>query len=360
MGAPRLDRLDKNLIIGGNFDFWQRFDIATTPTSTITGLLNTGGQYLADRFFYDGGSNGSGAITASRVAGPGGIHQNALRLQVTSNQAVVPAGATAAFNHRIEGYYWEEAYRANVPFVVKFKARSFQTGFFSMQLANTDYTQTIQKKVEFTQSNVWTDFAFVIPANQVGTWNITNNIGLNIRFSLVCGANLQVSSENVWSPTLGIRGIPGQLNFLSSTSNFIDFAGFQLSIGDAIPASFSRAGRTYIDELQLVQRYYERNYPLAGGLTNAHIVVHAGVTAVSNSCYAATHSFKVRKRGTPNHVVYDTNGNAGVVTFVDQGGATFVGQSINSSATSDTSIWVRAFGTGLSGIHFHYAVDAEM
>ena len=37
--TPRLDRLDKNYIINGNFDFWQR------GTST-----STSGVYLADRF----------------------------------------------------------------------------------------------------------------------------------------------------------------------------------------------------------------------------------------------------------------------------------------------------------------------
>lgn len=283
MAAPRLDRLDRNYIINGNFDFWQR-GISFTPSVNAT-------NYTADRFSIAGGSNAGGALSVTRVAGPGGIHQYAARIACTTAQVAVNAAAILSFNHILEGTFWRDIYTDSGEFILKFKARSFQTGTFGLQLGNHNFTQIYQIPITFTASGVWQDFEFIVPIPTTGSWNIDTSAGLYVRLALVVGSSGESTSTYTWSSTATIRGITGQNNFLSSTSNYIEIAAYQLCKGAVEGKEFSMAGGDYAGELQLCRRYYEK--------LQGRVPLHADPSAGSTSSVAALWAFAVEKRASP-------------------------------------------------------------
>lgn len=340
-----------NQIINGNMEFWQR---GTSFSPAVNGT-----NYTADRFAIAGGSNAGGAISVTRVTGPGALHSYALRVACTTAQVSVNAAATLSLNHNIEGTFWKPVYNAGGNFVLKFKARSFQTGTFAMQLCNSGYTRIYQLPITFTSPGVWQDFEFIVPVDQGGTWLLDSQLGLQLRMSLVCGSSGLSSEALAWSNTSTIRGLTGQNNFLSSTSNFIEIAAYQLS-DKVVSNAFSFAGSNLANELLLCQRYYEKSYPLdiaPGTAAQSGTAVRQNAHGTCNYL-AMSFYFKARKRIVPACNVYNSETGTAGQFRVDA--ANIVASPTNTSTDvmtaciGNVSTSVNSFATA------HYSADAEL
>jgi len=85
---------NKNVIINGNFDIWQRGTSFTAPAST---------DYTTDRFLWGFGGTGVVDILQSTSV-PDNTSKFSLQIDVTTADASIAAGDNYGIQTRIEGY----------------------------------------------------------------------------------------------------------------------------------------------------------------------------------------------------------------------------------------------------------------
>ena len=99
--------------------------------------------------------------------------------------------------------------------------------------------------------NTWERITINIPADQA--FDDSNGAGLYIRIVLSSGSQFTTGLASTWS-AIGNDRYAGVANFHSSTSNYVEFTGVQLEVGDtATPFEH----RSYGDELAKCQRYFQ-------------------------------------------------------------------------------------------------------
>lgn len=101
MGTPRIDRLERNLIINGGFDIWQR-------NTSFAGTAGGAQVYTADRWQWAGGTTAT-ALTISRLSvnGQANLPANidfAVRHAFTTAEASPQTGGSLGPWYKIEGY----------------------------------------------------------------------------------------------------------------------------------------------------------------------------------------------------------------------------------------------------------------
>lgn len=225
---------NRNYIINGNFDFWQRNTSFSNPS---------GGQYLADRYVteYDGTT---GTCTISRQAFTLGQTEvpNEPTYFLRIAQTVAPSGDTIrSFVQRIESVrtlagktatisFWAKA-DTNRTLGVRFR-QSFGTGGSPSAIVHT-----AMQNINVT--NTWQKFSITIDVPSISgkTLGSNNNDYLAMRIELP----------------------------LNSTFTF-DVAQVMVNEG-SYAATFRLCDLNYIDEFSLCKRYYQRNFQGQGFAT---------------------------------------------------------------------------------------------
>jgi hypothetical protein len=249
--TPRLDNLERNLIINGNFDHWQR------------GISSSSARYLADRFLV----NFSGGYTETATQSPDvptqaqSGWQSLYSLLITNGTGASPAsGQYQNLVYRVEGQDYQviHAKTARLQFWVK----SSVAGTYSIGLANGGNTRSYVTTYTITTPNVWQKVALDIPLDSVGAWAFDNTVGLYISFTLTMGSAYQTSLLNTWQ-TANVTTSTTQTQWGATTG-----ATFRLAQVSLIPQDFTQSGVTGVDvpfqrcgrsighELALCQRYY--------------------------------------------------------------------------------------------------------
>jgi hypothetical protein len=244
----------RNLLINGNFDFWQR------GVSDAT----SGTNYLADRFSQ---RVSAGTVTWTRDTDT----PDAVKSSYSSKWTVTGTGGGGGVVetiYKMEGSDWQEI--AGRDFSIVFYAKSSVAGTYSLACQNTGQNRAYVTTYTLL-ANTWTQVIVNIPAAPAaGTWDYLTGIGLRIHFRMN-GTNESTSSLNQWITTGGIIGGATTQTNWSGTNG----ATFQLSQVMVIPNTvstlvpFARSGRTIQDELAMCQRYCV-NYGQSHG-NNWHI-----------------------------------------------------------------------------------------
>lgn len=334
--APRIDRLEKNLIINGNFDFWQR---ATSALVTNPGV-NTGYK-SADRWFnWTGALNHN--ITFSRQTGE--LAQYCMRVQRNSGVSVT-GNAQLAYTCEIA----DARMFAGKTVTLQFRARkganyspvnsvlesniSTGTGSTDSNLIMAGFTSISTALVNHTLTTSFQTFSrtFTAPANMT-------QLGISFRMD-----------------TTGTAG----------AADYFEIEQVMITIGD-VKEDFCRAGRNYQEELMLCQRYYEKSYePDTAPGTNTSVgLVNANQRPVSAPVnFFGGIQYKVIKRASPTVTFYNKVGTSGTVTTYDQ---------INTNVLAGT---ITVDGSGAGGfaganhtasvgsnhhVIYHYTADAEI
>lgn len=304
--TPRLDRLDKNILINGNFDFWQR-GIAFTA----------GNNYTADRWKTQ---TAGASISRQDITGLIDGARYAIRYNATSQQILLEQRVESNFSRDLEGQ--------EVTISVKVRATS---GTPSLTLESyyanaadnwaSSTNEVSQGLGTLTSSFVTYSYTFTV------TDNMARN-GFNIILS--CG----------------------------SVTAIVDFAQVMLNVGDQVN-EFSRAGRDYQEELQLCQRYYEKSYELEvqpGSVDDNNAV--SLVSATASNSLVSSYSFCTAKRTLPSAVSYSPVTGASGNTRNDSGGA-----DVAATLTGNTH-GVRFVGSPSvaegSVVRYHWTADAEL
>lgn len=329
----------QNLIIGGNFDFWQR----GTSFASIGA-----GTYTADRFVLSFSSS-TGVFTVSRqgidsnVLSGGGVQSTYYwQLAVGTADTSIAAGEYARLDHYIEGYNY--AMIAGRPFSIGFWTKHHRTGIYCVAVQNSGQDRSYVQ--EYTQSvaDTWEYKTVIFPASPTaGTWDYTTGVGLRVFFAMASGSTYQTTA-NAWQ-TGNYFATSNQVNAIGATSDFFRIGQIQVCVGN-IPKRFSLAGKNAEGELLLCKRYYNRPH-WDSSTTAAQFCTGGGIGATQARCL---YIFPVSMRTIPNFG-NSTASKLGVSTLVADVALTAISSEVGSTESMRLLVTVAA-GLTLGSVVF--------
>lgn len=266
---------ERNLIIGGGFDFWQ---LGTSFSNATT--------YTADKFKVSKSHSGVIGVTQDTDRPTSAVGTYSLKYTVTTG-ATTTSSNFGALQHPIESYLI--APLASKAVTVSFWYKSNVTGTHTFSLIESG-SQLYRYTHPFTinQADTWTFIEHTITLSANADYgNGIDNTGMTLSFNASVGSDYHGDSDS-WV-TNGDFGVSGQVDLLATTNNYFQLADVMMSQGsEAIP--FSRSGVDLSNELLLCQRYY---YTIGGSFRG-----YTAYVQTSTFAYATIHC-PVDMRATP-------------------------------------------------------------
>ena len=237
----------RNRIINGNMVIDQR-NAGASVTQTTSQL------YTVDRWMVAGSvtTKFTAQQNAGSVTPPTGFSNY---LGCTSSSAYsVLTGDYFYLRQCIEGFNfadlaWGTANAKSV--TLSFYVYSSLTGSFGAAVFNSATNRSYPFSYTVSSANTWTFITVTIPGDTTGTWvGATNGIGLQVNFSLGCGATYS-GTANTWAGSLYLQPT-SSVSVVGTSGATFYITGVQLEQG-SIATPFER--RFYGQELYLCQRY---------------------------------------------------------------------------------------------------------
>jgi len=214
--------------------------------------VTAGNSYPVDRFQYQiGGGIFTLSLQQSSVAPVG--FTNSLFATVTSSGSV-GAGDYALITQRIEGYNIADLNfgSANAKTItLSFWVRSSVTGTFGGVINNSSSNRSYPYTYTISAANTWEQKSVTIAGDTTGTWDTTNGVGFQVRWSLGTGSTFS-GTAGAWSSSTFFSAT-GSTSLVTTGSATFYITGVQLEVGSTA-TSFDY--RPYGTELALCQRYY--------------------------------------------------------------------------------------------------------
>ena len=242
----------RNLLINSAMQVAQR--------GTSFSVGNNSATYTLDR--WNAYERGDAAITVSQESdGPSGFTKS-LKALVTAADTSLADPDRAYIEQKVEGqnsafldFGSSTAKTITVSFWVKSNVTSSNHSFV---LANGDDNRAYAVDYAVSSSDAWEFKTITIDGDTSGTWDTDNSAGMIVRFGLgVPTGGIRAIAAGSWSSTGGVCGSTSAVNVLAAINNYIQITGVQLEVGDtATPFEH----RSYGDELQKCQRYYQRTH----------------------------------------------------------------------------------------------------
>ena len=254
--TPRLDGLERNLVINGNMDFWQR------GTSVACNFNDD--KYLADRFVIDvWAASASATGTYSRSADVPTQAQSGFNSRYSLLYTNTSANSNSiTVRYEVEGQDYQQIHAQKIR--VQFWVKSSVAGTYSLGLQNgANQNRSYLTTYTIASANTWQKVAIDVQLDQTGTWNFNETAGLSILWGAGVPSFYGLSALNTWVSSR-VTGYTGNTASWSTTSG----ATFQIAQVSLIPQDFTlagasnvdipfqRAGRTIGHELAMCQRYY--------------------------------------------------------------------------------------------------------
>jgi len=337
----------KNIIINGDFEYWQR------GTSFAACGDN---EYQADRFKYK--RTGAMRHTISRdtdvptVAESGHLSAHSLKVDCTTIDSSIATTDNSRIEHHIEGYNFR--YLAQKAMTLSFWHKHTKTGIYCVTFINGGNDKSYVVEYTQTTTDTWEKATINIPASPSGgTWNYTTGTGIVVAFTLASGTFYHTTAD-AWQTGQYIA-TSSQVNACDNTSNNFMLAQVQLEAG-SVATDFEIKNHT--DEFARCQRYFQTSYAYGtiGATTREgqKQVVFTGMnTAVHENKLHV--DFPVYMRTVPTIVLYDYTGTTGYV----EGPGSPAGSTSNRGTSGFTG---QATMTSASYIQigFHYTAAAEL
>lgn len=324
---PNLDfgnseRLGKNKIINGNFDFWQR----------ASSLAITGSEYVADRWLSHEGTSGVATIS---------------RQLFSLGQTDVPNNPEYYMRHdQTTGGTGDVGFEQRIEDVRTLNGQSLTVSFWAkVGSGSMDVTPKLVQNFGTTGS----------PSTSVITAESAISIDTLWKKYLVTFALPSINGKVLGSDNNDFLSI--QLLTPVSTIFTLDVAQIQLEKG-LIATEYDNRPLGY--ELSLCQRYYEKSYNVdvnPGTTTNVGSIT---ILAQTTTTLAAKFRSKlIEKKTTPTIIWYSpgTGANGKIRNFSD---------NVDETVTAITDTGNRSTGyptVSLSGFKIykgHYTADAEL
>jgi hypothetical protein len=309
----------RNRIINGAMVIDQRNAGASYAQSTTV-------LYGLDRWKTDIDA-GTGRWSVQQVSDAPTGFTNSLKVTITTQESQ-PASALHQIYQPIEGYNISDFGfgTANAsPITVSFWVKTSVTGIYSLNVSSADYVYTTSYTVN--SADTWEYKTITIPGATAGTWDITNEAGLYLEFTIGGGTD-EIVTANTWRADTATGIVAGSVYLPATSGATWQVTGVQLEEGTAA-SPFEN--RLYGTELALCQRYFEKSFDTnvapSNGPGATSLSTGNGVTSTvcgNNSLAGGPVRFAVPKRTAPTITSYGNN--SGYWGYV-------------SSSSSSTTTW---------------------
>jgi hypothetical protein len=248
-----------NPVINGLMTVWQYG--TTTINLTTTGLT----AFPCDRWKWL--ASGTGVVqrvqdtNVPTVGLAGAVLPFSLGLTVTTADAAIAAGDFYAIAHRIEGYNWAPV--AQQALTLSFLVKSPLTGIHCVALRNNAAAtpdRCYVAEYNIAVANTWQKVVINVPASpSAGTWNYTDQVGIELAFVLACGATRQTTA-NAWN-TGNFMATASQVNVMATAANQFNIVGVQIDKGTTTSPTLKV--RPWQQDYDLSQFYFQKSFPYA-------------------------------------------------------------------------------------------------
>lgn len=323
--TPRLDKLDKNYLINGGMDFFQR----STASVAIGGSF---AYQTADR--WQVGYNSGGGITSQTSQRSTIVPDSDVKYSIRLSANAPSSAGSLLLRQRIEAANARDLVNKTISlsFYVRSESCSQMTLDINVPTAEDNFTST----------------------TAVGT-TITKTLTVSTSWQLV-------TFENITIPITAAAGLEiriGLQNF-TVTGSIKDHYITKAMLAVSTKAStFCRAGGYISTELLLCQRYYQKSYAVN---VNPGTATDSGRYAVSyvsaNRPYVTIPILE--KRVVPTVVIYNAVTGATGSMRLESGADVTAGVDLSIFGTGAISVFQ---GTGSGdgrGGYFHYTADSEI
>ncbi len=345
---------NRNVIINGNFDVWQRGTTFTSISAT---------DYGPDRFRWTTGAGSAVVDWLQSALVPDGTSDFSLQVDVTTADAVLASSVTYAIQYFVEGY---DALRFGfgtsdaTQLTLSFWVYGTKTGIHCVSFRNSagDRAYIVEYTIDVT--NTWEKKTVTLTADTTGTWLTDTGRGFTITWSLGAGADHEGAADT-WLAT-NDHITTNQVNVMDNAANDFHLSRIQLEIG-SIATEFER--RPFSTELALCQRYYQKSFlqgtaPAQSAGDDGTVLYRVQVDGTGGEgCVFIT--FPVSMRAAPGITFYNPGAANSLWRNIgdpgDSGAAT--AQHISeSSFCAENAQAVNDGVTDLVGIH--YQADSEL
>ena len=254
----------RNLIINGAMNVAQR-------GTSVTGISSSGYKAL-DRMRHSYTQISTARFTQEQVSDAPDGFSNSLKLTTTTAEGGIPAnGRVSVIDYRIEAqdlqhlkYGTSDAKKITLSFWVK----SSLTGLTTVGIYAPDGVRSIGRSYTINSANTWEYKTLTFDGDTGGTINDDNGIGLEILFQVAAGSDYTSTSiQTSWGASSNFNDEfngGNTLNLVDTLNATFQITGVQLEVGSTA-TEFEH--RSYGEELQLCQRYFQKWYSAVGRST---------------------------------------------------------------------------------------------
>jgi hypothetical protein len=219
----------KNIIINGDMSISQR---GTSVSSITTSSYNT-----LDRFKLTIGSAGTWTQSQSTDVPSGQGFAKSLKMDCTTANASLSAGAYFFLEQQIEGQnlqYLKKGTANAESTTLSFWVKSNKTGTYIAELRDTDNDRAISKSYTISSASTWEKKTITYDGDTSGAFTNDNNTSLRLEFHLGAGSNYTSGTlQTSWGARTQADEVVGQVNLADSTDNEWYITGVQLEAGTA-------------------------------------------------------------------------------------------------------------------------------
>jgi hypothetical protein len=251
---------NKNLIINGGMQVWQRATSATAISNSTYGTV--------DRYKFWESTDGAYTAEQSTDVPSGQGFTYSTKLVVTTADTSIAAGQYAQFAQRVESQNLQQlcyGTSAAKTITISFWVKSSKTGNYAFNLykspaGNTAYVY--YKSFSIDIANTWEKKTITVSPTagstsfltaSAGGINASNAVGMEVFFTLAMGSTYQGATDNSWSSNGNHFTVSSNVNWMDSTSNNFYITGLQMEVGSK---STDFEHRSFGDQLKSCQRYY--------------------------------------------------------------------------------------------------------
>ena len=263
--------VNRNVIINGAMNVSQRGDVTGKTAASYGG---------PDRFAVGITSHGTYAMSQSSTVPSGKGFANSYKLDCTTADTSVAAGAEVTIQHKFEGQNLQTLRKGTSeakPITATFYCRSNLTGTFTLEFFDNDNSRQCSKNFTISSADTWEFKSITFPADTTGAFDDDNAQSAVLVWWLAAGSDFTSGTQNTSafaSNTNANRVSSSIVNMSSSTDNEFLLTGVQLEVGQN-PTEFEH--EPYERTLAKCQRYYQKNtnpgttsYPSSGGYARGH------------------------------------------------------------------------------------------
>ena len=343
---------NKNLLINGGMNVWQR-------SASLTGQTSSG--YLAvDRFYHlINGGIGTWSISRSTDVPANQGFGYSLKMDCTTADASPAAADKLQVLQRIEGQNLQHLLKGTSSakkVTLSFWVKTNKTGTYIIELNDQDNTRVISQAYTVSASNTWEKKELTFDGDTTGAFDNDNGLSLIVVWHLAAGSDLTSGTlQTSWATTVAANRAVGQVNLADSTSNEWYMTGCQLEVGSTASGfEFEPHAST----VQKCQRYYQVN-PAGAGKFSSTGSQFAGMMALPVAMRTVPTLGRINTSNAIDQL-YSGRKNlasSGTLGAYDSPPSGYVNSSLSVVANVSPSASAGAMGAFMVG---HISLDSEL